>query len=355
MKVLVTGGTGFVGGHLIEQLRRRGDHVRALVRPGSDRGFVESLGADVAIGDLDDPDSLRAACEGCEVVYHAAARVEIVGSEDEFQRTTVGGTTRMVRAANEARVRRFVHISSCGVYHPRLLASAATVNELTETPEPPRWFTYGRAKYRAEKAVRREIAEGRDWVIVRLGYLYGPRNQIMRTYLEPALRKNIMTIVGDGENEMALVDVVDAVRAVARAGVTPDAVGKILIAGPNERVTQQQYFDALARGFGLPPITKTVPYWLAFVAGWFCEYVGSADRRKLVSRATVALTGLPQRLDCSRTQQLLDWQPRVRFADGIRWAIEWYQAEYGVSARHGDSTNPGPGTAAPIKADACAR
>ena len=117
MRVLVTGGTGFVGSHLIERLIARGDRVHALVRAGSRRDVVESFGAEVLTGDLDDAAALAAACEDCEVIYHCAARVDFEGSEDEFQRTTVEGTRRLVNAARQAGVRRFVQVSSCGVFH----------------------------------------------------------------------------------------------------------------------------------------------------------------------------------------------------------------------------------------------
>lgn len=327
MRAFVTGGTGFVGSFLIEQLRARGDEVRALVRPGSDAEAIEATGAEVVRGDLDSPDSLVAGCLGRDVVYHAAARVEMVGSQADFDRTTVGGTQRLVEAARQADVRRFVYISSCGVYHPRLLASGQVIDESTPTPEPPRWFRYARAKLRAEEVTRRECRDHLEWVIVRLGYLYGPRNRAMRLYLEPAFRERIMTIVGDGENEMAMVYVEDAVRAVVLAGDCPAAAGRILIAGGNERVTQRDYFNALAEGFGLPPLKQSVPYWIAFLFGWLSEYIGVGMRRRLVRRSAVALTGLPQRICCDRTCALLEWKPCVRFADGMRRAFEWYAAE----------------------------
>src|SRR5215470_10007957 len=148
MTVLVTGGTGFVGSHMIEALRGGGDSVRALVRPSGDRDLLVRLGAEPVVGDLERVDSLREACRGCDVVYHAAARVEIIGDYRDFHETTVKGTERLVEAARDAGVRRFVYVSSCGVYHPRLL-SGGGVNEETPTPEPPSWFVYGRAKLAA--------------------------------------------------------------------------------------------------------------------------------------------------------------------------------------------------------------
>jgi nucleoside-diphosphate-sugar epimerase len=139
-----------------------------------------------------------------------------------------------------------------------------------------------------------------------------------------------MMIVGDGNNEMAMVYVEDAVRAVVLAGGCPEAAGKVLIAGGNERVTQRQYFDALADGFGVPRIKKRVPYKVAFFFGWLGEHlVRSGPRQAVMRRSAVALTGLPQRLRCDYTQHLLGWKPEVRFADGMRRAFDWYHQEYG--------------------------
>lgn len=329
MKALVTGGTGFVGSHLIEQLRTQGVNVRALVRPKSNAALVRSLGAHVVAGDLNDRDSLGAACRTCDVVYHAAARVEIVGTQRDFDRVTVGGTENLLRAARAEGVKRFVYISSCGVYHPRILATGREIDESTQSPEPPRWFVYGRAKYRAENLVRRFDTGNMNWVIVRLGYLYGPRNQTMRRYLESLFRMKVRVFIGDGSNEMAMLYVEDAARAVALAGSCRDAAGRILIASGNERVTQKQYFDALADGFGVSRIKGSIPYWLAYLCGWLGEYAAFGEARALFRRSAVALTGLPQKLRCPFTQDLLGWHPEVGFADGIRRAFDWYWSEYG--------------------------
>lgn len=330
MKALVTGGTGFVGSHLIEELRARGDEVRATVRSESGRPYVESLGAESVLADLDDIDSLRRACQGCEVVYHSAARVEIVGTEDEFQRTTVDGTRRLLQAAIANNVGRFVHISSCGVYHPKLLASGQTVDEFTPTPPPPKWFPYGRAKLRAEEAVRQECPASMEWVIVRLGYLYGPRNRTMKTHVEPAMRDSTMSILGKGDNVMAFTYVTDVTRAIALAGRAPAAARQILIAVGDEPVTQQQYFDAMADIFGIPRIRRHTPYWLAFLAGWIGEYFfRSGPRYGSIRRASMVLTGLPQRVKCDHTRKLLGWAPEVSYEEGIRRTAEWFHNEYG--------------------------
>lgn len=334
MKAFVTGGTGFVGSHLIEELRSRGDDVRALVRSAAGVPGVESLGAQAVMGDLDDEAALRDGCAGCDVVYHSAARVEIHGDEADFNRTTVDGTRRLAQAALDSGVKRFVQVSSCGIYHPQLFAKGAVLDERTPTPMPPHWFPYGRAKLRAEEVVR-EVCDGRmEWVIVRLGYLYGPRNRTMKTHVEPAMRDSTMTILGKGDNEMAFVYVTDVVRALALAGRVPEAAGRVLIAAGNEHVTQQQYFDAMADGFGMPRIRRHMPYAIAYFFSWLGEYlIRSGPRRNSVRRASVALTGLPQRVDCRETQRILGWTPEVRFEEGMRRAFEWYHGEFGAPGR----------------------
>jgi nucleoside-diphosphate-sugar epimerase len=333
MKALITGGSGFVGGHLAEQLRAQGDQVRALVRPTSDTRLLKRLGVELTPGDLEDPDSLARACAGCDIVYHSAARVEIVGDESEFRKTTVEGTERLLAAANSKGVRRFIQISSCGVYHPSLMAAGRTIDETTPTPEPPRWFAYARAKYLAEQAVMDETKPPMEWTIVRLGYLYGPRNRTMETYLRPVMNDSIMMLIGDGSNEMAMTYVEDAVQAVVLAGRCPEAAGKILIAGPHEKTTQKEYFDAMADGFGIPRITKRINYHVAFYFGQLGEMLfQKGPRAAVMRRSAIALTGLPQRINCEYTRQLLNWHPTTKFLDGMKKAFEWYNAEYASAA-----------------------
>jgi nucleoside-diphosphate-sugar epimerase len=324
----VTGGTGFVGGYLIDALRARGDAVRALVRPSGDRQFLEILGAEPVVGDLEQPDALAGAlteaCAGCDVVYHAAARVDIVGTEEEFNRTTVAGTETLVAAARRAGVRRFVYVSSCGVYHPRMMLDGP-ISERTPVSTPPDWFRYGRAKLAAEKIVRERFGPPGDWVIIRLGYLYGARNRAMKQYLYPLLKSGYMSIVGKGDNELAMIHVSDAVSAIVACGHVPEAAGRILIAAGTERVTQSRYFSSLAQGLGLPPVRRHVPYKLAYFLAWLREKLNiSHPAGDSITRAGVALTGLPQRIDCTHTQRVLNWTPRMPFDEGIQEACDWF-------------------------------
>ena len=158
MRVLVTGGSGFVGSHLIERLIARSDRVRAPVRSPRGRDYVSSLDAEPINGDLDDGTSLAAACEECEVVYHCAARVDFEGSEAEFQRTTVEARGGLSWPHGRSASDGFCKVSSCGVYHPDLLLKGA-VSESTISARHRPIGLLRPLKYRAEEIVRDECGK----------------------------------------------------------------------------------------------------------------------------------------------------------------------------------------------------
>jgi nucleoside-diphosphate-sugar epimerase len=165
---MVTGGSGFVGGRLIERLVADGNEVRALARSGDSAAKVEGLGAEPARGDITDRGSLEAAAAGCEVVFHAAAKVEDSGPWSEFQRDNVEGTRNAVEAAAAAGARRFVHVSTEAV----LIAGDPLVN--VDETAPLR--TDSRAPYPRSKAMAEQVvnsAAGIERVIVRPRFIWG--------------------------------------------------------------------------------------------------------------------------------------------------------------------------------------
>jgi len=329
LRVFLTGGSGFVGSHVIDQLIAAGHRVHALVRSSSSADYVASLGAETVCGGLEDEDALAEGCEKSDVVIHAAARVDMTGSDEDFQRTTVDATRNISQAAKRAGIKRFVHISSCGVYHTDLYKRGVTITEETPTPEPPPWFPYGRFKHRAEQVVRDVAGDELDFTILRLGYLFGPRNRAMPLYMLPAMTDSTMRIVGNGKNEIAVVYVIDVANAIVKACAAPGASKQTLILGGFERVTQQEYYDAYADCFGIPRIKKKIPYPIAFYGAWLGEKVKHKKKIREISvrRAAVVLTSLPQRIDCSKTQKILDWQPTTTFKDGMKITTEWYREE----------------------------
>src|SRR5262249_16781291 len=117
--IFITGATGLVGGHAVEEAMKRGHRVRALARPTSDTRWLERWGAERIGGDLEDAKALRAGVQGADWVFNCAAKVGDWGTLDEFRRLNVEALRLLLEAASDARVDRFVQVSSLGVYEGR--------------------------------------------------------------------------------------------------------------------------------------------------------------------------------------------------------------------------------------------
>lgn len=175
MKVFVTGGTGFIGGEVVRQLRQRGDEVVALVRsPGKATKLME-LGCELADGDLSDESALRGAMEGCDAVIHAAAMYEVgipAKQRPAMWDANVAGTERVMKAALAARISRIVYVSTVGIFGN---THGQVVDESYENPETDFTSYYEETKLEAHKVVDRMIAEqDLPAVIVQPGGVYGP-------------------------------------------------------------------------------------------------------------------------------------------------------------------------------------
>jgi nucleoside-diphosphate-sugar epimerase len=157
----VTGGSGFIGGALIDRLRREGWGVRALARSDGAAERVRARGGEPVRGDFDDADSLRAGAEGCEVAFHAAAELGDWGDPAEFERVNVGGTERVIATCRGAGVRRLVHVGT----EAALMAGEplVQVNEDARLrPTPPR-STRARRPRRSSAYGRRTATGSRRW------------------------------------------------------------------------------------------------------------------------------------------------------------------------------------------------
>ncbi len=185
--ILVTGATGFLGHHLIPQLRAAGRPVRALVRPSSDTRFLQEMGVSLAYtDDISDPAAALAACQGCDQVIHAAGQFRFWGDSLSFWRTNVGGTSALLEAATAVSVRRFIHISTVVV-----IGKTPERGVLDETarcyPQEP----YQRTKYEAEQlALSYHREKELPVVVLRPGAFYGPygRYAFNRLFFEEPLR-----------------------------------------------------------------------------------------------------------------------------------------------------------------------
>lgn len=241
MKVLVTGAAGFIGSHLVDRLLERGDDVRALVRPGEDTRYLQTL-ADVEIrqGDVTDAASLTCAVKGVQRVYHLAARTGPWGPEEAYTAVNVQGVTNLIFAAMDAGVQRIVHTSSITVYGHHLRGVVAEDDGYHCEQNP-----YSRSKIAGERAVFKLVnAHGAPVVVVRPAWVYGPRDHASFGRLVSRIEQGKGLLIGNGKNHVPVVYVRDVAQGIIKAGEAGNqVVGQAYTLADDRPVTQIDYVN----------------------------------------------------------------------------------------------------------------
>lgn len=223
--ILVTGATGFVGGHVVHALRAQDKPVRALARDPRHAGRLESWGATVTQGDMTDAASIRRAVDGCDAVVHLVAVRQ--GPDARFQRVMVDGTRDLLAAAREAGVRRFVHMSALGT------------GEETKDLVP-----YFRAKWQTEQLVQES---GIPFVIFRPSFVFARDGGILPTFVKLARLAPVTPIIGKGRQRIQPIWI-DDVAAYFALAVDRDGVeGRIFELGGPDAVTWNEFWERLKR------------------------------------------------------------------------------------------------------------
>lgn len=325
---LVTGATGFLGSYITERLIQDGQKVRALVRPTSDTTFLDSLGVEKVVGDLTDPDSLQQACQGVNVVYHAAAQVGDWGLWSEFQKHTIDATNNIACAAQAAGVSRFVHISSISAYgNPNgknlVLDETAPLGENMH-----RWSYYTISKVAAEKKLwKMHREEGFPLTIIRPSWIYGPRDRTSIARLHRMISTGRIKILGPGDNRLNTVFAGNIADACLLAAASDKALGQAYNCSNDGVITQKQFLTLWAEAFGCPPPKRKVPYGLAVSAAFLCECIGRLFRFRnppFITRYSVWLMGRLVYFPADKARRELGWKSRVSYEEGIKQAADWY-------------------------------
>ncbi len=324
---LITGATGLLGSHIAEKLTAAGQSVRALVRPGSDTRLLESMGVEFAPGDITDPDSLREAMKGVRTVYHAAARVGDWGPWSDFVAVSIEGTRKTLDAARDAKVQRFLHVSSISAYgHPD---GEGLV--LTETAPMGaglhKWSYYSRAKVEAEKLAWDYHKRGDVPVtVVRPSWLYGPRDRATMPRLIRALRAGKGKLVGDGTNRLNLTHASNEAEGCILAATADKALGELYNLSDDGVITQGEYFNRVAECIGAKPVTRKVPYAVARKVGFVLECIGHAVKQKnppFITRYSLYLMGRRCFFSSDKARRELGWKATIGYEEGIAQAVRW--------------------------------
>lgn len=245
MNVLITGASGFLGGHTAELLVASGHKVRGLVRHTSRTELLEALGVEVVRGDLKDHLSLRRAVDGMDAVVHAASTKS--GVPEEYTEATVNGARALLEAARDGGVRRFVHISSISVYKFQRLRPWQEIDEHWPREDDPALLTnYSRSKIGAERVALGAAAAGSPEVVVlRPGLLYGPRGEWNLPRMGYPLGASRYVVIGRGHNVLPVCYVRNCAGAILLAVEQELASGLVLNVLDDELFTQNEYLARL--------------------------------------------------------------------------------------------------------------
>ena len=313
----VTGGTGFVGSHLIETLLAQGHQVRGLVRSPAKAERLGISGVEWVRGDLTDLAALRSGVTGADVVFHVAGIVS-ARSLDEYLAVNRDGTARVVEAARPTGA-RLVLVSSLAAAGP----SPRDRPLLGDEPTRP-VSNYGRSKLAAEALVRESAL---PWVIIRPPAVYGPRDTEMLRLFKTVML-GFAPVFGSGNQQLSFVYGPDLARAIAMAGLAPATVGEILYPAHPEIISSAETVLAIAaacdRRARVIPIPTPIGRLILQLTGATAKLTGRAtlltpDKGKEFFQD--AWTCSPSRLE-----RLTGWRAQHDFSSGTRSTALWYRA-----------------------------
>jgi dihydroflavonol-4-reductase len=327
MKLLVTGGTGFIGSHLAETGRREGADVVVLGltdRPEeqANAALLSRMGVEVFSGSITDAELCRRAARGATHIFHLAVAMREGGKSDEFfESINLDGTRQLLEAASQQRVERFVYCSTIGIYGHR--APGITREDSPLAPGN----IYERTKVSAELLVR-DFAEhcGVPSVILRPADVYGPRDQRLLKMFK-GVSKGRFPLFGSGEGRRHMVYVDDVVSAFFKACQCDDALGEgLIIAGPRS-CTLRELLDEVTRATGSKRYGVRLPLVPMLGLAAVVEDVSSAlGIDPPIYRRRMDFFHSDSEFDTSRARRVLDWEPQVDLREGIRRTFEDYRA-----------------------------
>jgi dihydroflavonol-4-reductase len=321
MQIAVTGATGHVGANLVRTLVGGGHRVRAIVHNGNKRG-LDGVGCEFADGDLADRDSLVRAFDGCERVFHLAARISIVpGDEAAVHAVNVDGTRNVVAACELANVRRLVHFSSIHALSPE--PHDVAIDETRALTSSPRMPPYDRSKAQAEREVQAAVARGLDAIIVNPTAILGPHDygpSAMGHVLLDLYHRKLPALVDGGFDWVDVRDVVDG--ALAAADRAPRGA-RYLLSGARKTVRELAAIVEQVTGVRAPRLVS--PMWLARVGAPFATAVARiAGKQPLYTRHSLHALRNHQLVSHDKATRELGYTSRP-LIETLTAAYDWFR------------------------------
>jgi nucleoside-diphosphate-sugar epimerase len=319
MKALVTGGGGFLGQAIVRGLRKRGARVRSFSRQA--HAPLQALGVEQLAGDLADPAAVAAAVQGCEIVFHVAAKPGIWGDYGDYYRPNVTGTQNVIAACRRHGVRRLVHTSS-----PSVVFDGRDMEGVDESAPYPAHFEahYPHTKALAEQLVRAANDPQLATVSLRPHLIWGPGDNHLLPRLAARARAGQLARIGSRAKLIDTVYVDNAAEAhlLAADRLAPGSpvAGRVYFISQGEPVPLWEMVNRLLEAAGAPPVTREVPVWLAMALAWGIENahrLTGNQREPRLTRFVVRELSTAHWFNISAARRDLGYSPRISIAEGL--------------------------------------
>ena len=321
-RLLLTGATGMVGMALLPRLIAEGYDVSVMLRPSSDRSVVDQHPVRVVEGDLADPESLATVVDGIDCVVHAAAHVGDWGPAEKYRERNVYALEHLITAARQVPIKRWIQISSLGIYPARDHhgTDESTPADLTGLDG------YTRTKAEAEVVLNRHIQEHQfPAVILRPGFIYGPGDRHVLPRIVKKFQSGKMKMIGNGQKKLNNTSVGNLNDAVVLALKQDDVLGETFNIRDERLVTREEFVSTIANFIGAD-YPKSVPVPVARMLVAVVERLAKlrgAKEAPFVTRASFKFLNQNLEFSIDKAKRVLEFAPRDDFQDGMAEALAW--------------------------------
>ena len=319
----MTGGTGFIGSHLVEALLQRGIQVRCLLRKKSGLKWLAGLPIEAAFGDCNDNTSMEEAVKEVDQIFHLAGVTKAVAENTYFD-VNAFGTENLIRAIlkNNPRIQKFIYLSSQAAAGP---CRNGDKKRESDSCEPV--SAYGRSKRRGEELAL-AFADKIPLVILRPCAVYGPRERDIYSFFKLLSRKIKPSLYGEDQH-MSLCYVEDIVQAILLAAQSHEPSGEIFFLSDGQDYLMEEVGDVFEQAMGVNAFSIRIPEWTMMRVASFSEYFSKLSRRPpLLSKGKVE--EILQRnwvCDITKARTALGFKPRIPLKQGAELTYQWYKRE----------------------------
>lgn len=324
---LVTGATGLVGSHVVEQLLHDGWTVRAFVR--APNAELESRGVETAVGDVLNTDTFARAARGSDVIFHTAAAITASGGWETYRRLNIDGTANAINAAERTGA-RLLQLSSVAVYGPngRYRGASGKTDEDTPLADLPERAYYARSKRESERLVLAAHGSGRIWATaVRPDVIYGRRDRQFIPRIARLLERGFAPLIGGGRSTLAIVHAANVADGAIRAATHDAAGGRAFNLANDYDVTVRDFIMLGAHGLGRRVRLVPIPLPVAKAglrASKAILKLATGGRASVLSTISLSMVTRDNPFTSERARRELAWSPMVRPEQGVPEAFHWW-------------------------------